>query len=348
MTHTLDFPGLGLSFELNRVAFSVFGQPVFWYGLIIGLAFAAAAFYYIKRVKEFGLDGDRMIDVLILTALGGVIGVRLYHVIFSWEMYRHNLLGIFNLREGGLAIYGGIAGGVLFAYLACKWRGVKFLPLLDLFASGMLLAQGIGRWGNFVNIEAFGSNTTAPWGMTSPVITSYLIHYQERLAALGMMVDPHMPVHPTFLYESLWNFAGFALIALYIKKRKFDGEIFLIYLGWYGLGRAVIEGMRTDSLMLGNWRISQVVAVLCVIASAAALAVIHSRIRKSNDPSYLRLYVHTVEGGATPGGAMVGSVYIPPRIHDWRRGLEKGRRSQIAQLKAGAKTYKTRSRARKR
>lgn len=250
MTHTLEFPGLGLSFELNRVAFSVFGVQIFWYGIIITLAFFVFALVAVRRAKEFGVEPDRVIDAMIFTALGGVIGTRLYFVAFSWENYRHNLLGIFNFRAGGLAIYGGIIAGGLCLILFCRVKKLKPLPMLDLFGSGMLIAQAIGRWGNFVNIEAFGTETNAPWRMLSPDITIY-------------------PVHPTFLYESLWNIIGFILISLYIKRRKFDGEITLMYIGWYGIGRAVIEGMRADSLMIGGLRVSQVVAVLCVIAAAA-------------------------------------------------------------------------------
>jgi len=250
VTHTLEFPGLGLSFELNRVAFSVFGVQIFWYGIIITLAFFVFALVAVRRAKEFGVEPDRVIDAMIFTALGGVIGTRLYFVAFSWENYRHNLLGIFNFRAGGLAIYGGIIAGGLCLILFCRVKKLKPLPMLDLFGSGMLIAQAIGRWGNFVNIEAFGTETNAPWRMLSPDITIY-------------------PVHPTFLYESLWNIIGFILISLYIKRRKFDGEITLMYIGWYGIGRAVIEGMRADSLMIGGLRVSQVVAVLCVIAAAA-------------------------------------------------------------------------------
>jgi len=146
MTTTLFFPGLGLSFELNRIAFTVFGQNIFWYGIIIALAFASASLCYVKRSKQFGLHPDRMFDALLVTAVGGVIGARLYYVAFRWDEYRHNLASIFNLRQGGLAIYGGVILGVLCAFLFCKLRGIKFLPLLDLFASGMLIAQAIGRW----------------------------------------------------------------------------------------------------------------------------------------------------------------------------------------------------------
>ena len=346
MTNTLFFPGVGLSFELSRVAFTVFGLNVYWYGIIIGLAFAAAGFCYVRRAKLFGLDPDRVLDVMIVTVIGGVIGARLYYVAFRWEIYAGNLFAMVNLREGGLAIYGGIIGGVLACLAVCKLRRVRALPTLDLFASGLLIAQAIGRWGNFVNIEAFGTNTTAPWGMRSDVITDYLISHQARLAELGMYVDPFIPVHPTFLYESVWDVIGFILIALYFKRRKFDGEILLIYLGWYGLGRAMIEGLRTDSLMMGGLRISQVVAILCVVASVVILCIVHAKIKA--DPNWRTLYLHTDEAKSILDGTFYKrqagealppqlDMPAPPRLHDWRRVKARTRwaasRTQMAEMR---------------
>ena len=342
MTTTLFFPGLGLSFELNRVAVTVFGLSIYWYGIIIGLAFLAATMCYVRRATLFGLDPDRMIDATLVVAMCGVIGARLYYVAFRWGDYAHNLTSIFNLRGGGLAIYGGVIFGILSAWVFCKLRGIKFLPMLDLLASGMLIAQAIGRWGNFVNIEAFGTNTTAPWGMRSPVITSYLTAHQQRLAEAGMIVDPYMPVHPTFLYEFLWNIIGFILISKYIKRRKFDGEIFLLYIGWYGLGRAVIEGLRTDSLMLGGFRISQVLAALCVVASLAALGIIYSRIKR--DPEYLKPHDNT----AQPADKPASSEPKPPRIYEWRRTAQMGKRPVVKIPRRDARAQMAALRMRKR
>ena len=295
LENVIEFPGLGLGFDLERVAFTIFGQPIFWYGIIVGIGFAVGAFVVTKRAKRFGLDPDRVIDALIAATLGGIIGARLYYVIFRWEMYSHNLMSVFSLREGGLAFYGGVIGGALGALLVCKWRKMKPLPLMDLFSSAILISLAIGRWGNFVNVEAFGSNTTAPWGMTGTAIVDYLTRNRGRLSSMGIEVLPCTPVHPTFLYESLWNILGFVLIALYLRRRRFDGEITLLFLGWYGLGRAFIEGMRIDSLMLGGLRVSQGVAVLCFVASVAMLVYIHRKIRLSGDPDYLALHVNTVE-----------------------------------------------------
>ena len=295
MENTLEFPGLGLTFDFDRTAFTVFGLPIFWYGIIVAVGFAVGAFVITKRAERFGILPDRAIDALIAATIGGIIGARLYYVIFRWEMYSHDLITIFNLRLGGLAFYGGVIGGALGILLVCRWRGLKRLPLIDLFASAVLISLAIGRWGNFVNVEAFGSNTTAPWGMTGTAVVNYLTVNQHRLAGLGIDVLPCTPVHPTFLYESLWNIVGFVLIALYIKRRRFDGEITLLFLGWYGLGRAFIEGMRIDSLMLGGLRVSQGVAALCFVVSAVLLFKIHTSIKKSGDPAYLALYVDTVQ-----------------------------------------------------
>ena len=290
----IAFPGLGLGFDIDRVAFTIFGLPIFWYGIIIGIAFAVGAFIVTRRAGLFGINSDHAMDAVFAAAILGIIGARVYFIIFSWEMYSGNLISIFHLRHGGLAFYGGVIGGIIGILLVCKWRKIKRLPLIDLFSSVVLLSLAIGRWGNFVNVEAFGSNTTAPWGMTGTAVVDYLTRNQARLASLGIDVLPCTPVHPTFLYESLWNILGFVLIALYIKRRRFDGEITLIFLGWYGLGRAFIEGMRIDSLMLGGLRVSQGVAVLCFVASVVLMIRIHSKIKKSGDPQYLALHVDTV------------------------------------------------------
>lgn len=302
MSEILSFPALGLEFELNRVAFSVGGRPVYWYGIIIALAFLAAASYVLTRTRAFGLDNDRVMDVILGAVVLGIIGARLYYVAFEWDTYAKNPISIINIREGGIAIYGGIIGGAIAMAVMCKWRAVKLLPMLDLAAGGLFIGQAIGRWGNFVNMEAFGSNTTVVWGMTSPSISWYLSRNMSRLSQIGVTVDPGMPVHPTFLYESLWCFLGFLAIAWFTNRRRFDGELILIYLGWYGLGRFFIEGLRTDSLMLGTMRISQIVALLCVLASVLWLSLTLSKIRRSNDPEFMKLHVETDEGKAVLAG----------------------------------------------
>lgn len=293
----VSFPGMGLKFDVNRVAFQVGSLPIYWYGIIIAVGFILAILYATKRSKEFGVDPDRLIDVILGGAVGGIIGARLYYVAFKWDYYGQNLDQIFNTRSGGMAIYGGIIGALLFGFLMCRLRKVRFLPTVDLASSGFLIGQAVGRWGNFVNIEAFGSNTSLPWGMSAQPITDYLTQHEAELEALGMNIDPNMPVHPTFLYESLWCLLGFALIALYTKRRRFDGEVTLFYLAWYGAGRVVIEGLRTDSLIIPgtSLRASQILAGVLVVAAAAAWILIRTRIKQSGDPEYLRLFATTEE-----------------------------------------------------
>ena len=293
--NTVSFPGLGLDFEVNRVAFSIGDLPVYWYGILIALGFILAILYVSRRAREFGVDADRMLDVILGGAIGGIVGARAYYVILQWDYYGQNLSQIFNTRSGGMAIYGGLIGGVLIGLLMCKIRRVKFMPALDLVVGGFLIGQGIGRWGNFVNIEAFGANTSLPWGMSSSVITDYLTQHEAELEAIGMDIDPNMPVHPTFLYESLWCLLGFAFIAWYTRRRKFDGELTLLYMMWYGAGRAVIEGLRTDSLMIPGTllRASQVLAAAMVVVAAIIWIVKTSKVKKAGGR---QLFVDSEQG----------------------------------------------------
>lgn len=293
--NTVSFPGLGLNFEVNRVAFSIGSLPVYWYGILIAIGFILAILYVSRRAKEFGVDADRMLDVILGGAIGGIVGARAYFVILQWDYYGQNLSQIFNTRSGGMAIYGGLIGGVLVGLLMCKIRKVRCLPALDLVVGGFLIGQGIGRWGNFVNIEAFGCNTSLPWGMSSSVITNYLTQHEAELEAIGMDIDPNMPVHPTFLYESIWCLLGFAFIAWYTKRRKFDGELTLLYMMWYGAGRAVVEGLRTDSLMIPgtSLRASQVLAAAMTVVAAIIWIVKTSKVKKAGGR---QLFVDSEEG----------------------------------------------------
>lgn len=293
--NTVSFPGLGLDFEVNRVAFSIGDLPVYWYGILIALGFILAILYVSRRAREFGVDADRMLDVILGGAIGGIVGARAYYVILQWDYYGQNLSQIFNTRSGGMAIYGGLIGGVLIGLLMCKIRRVKFMPALDLVVGGFLIGQGIGRWGNFVNIEAFGANTSLPWGMSSSVITDYLTQHEAELEAIGMDIDPNMPVHPTFLYESLWCLLSFAFIAWYTRRRKFDGELTLLYMMWYGAGRAVIEGLRTDSLMIPgtSLRASQVLAAAMAVVAAIIWIVKTSKVKKAGGR---QLFVDSEQG----------------------------------------------------
>lgn len=266
--NTLSFPKLGWEFVVKSEAFSIFGFSIKWYGLMIGLGLLLALIYCFRRMKSFGVDSDRAFDTVFGGLIGAFVGARAYFVLMSWDDYKDNLSSIFNFREGGLAIYGGLIGAVLVGGIVAKVRKCKFMPLLDLAGMGFLIGQCLGRWGNFFNHECFGGNTTLPWGMTSPKIAAQInAEAASILANTGVTVNPSLPVHPCFFYESLWCALGFLVLHLYSKHRKFDGELFFMYLGWYGLGRMVIEGMRTDSLMVGNFRASQLFAGICVVVS---------------------------------------------------------------------------------
>lgn len=302
MKQQLSFPKLGIDLEIPRIAFSIGPIDIYWYGIIIAVGFALALIYAMRRVKKFGLDGDRVIDVVLGAVVGGIAGARLYYVLFTWDEYKNDLLSIFDTRKGGMAIYGGIIGAFLVGALMCKLRKVKFLPLCDLAAGGFFIGQAIGRWGNFVNVEAFGGNTSLPWGMTSETISRYLLSHESELTKIGMTIDVNAPVHPTFLYESLWCVIGFFILQAILKRRRFDGEGLLFYILWYGAGRFVIEGLRTDSLMIGALRVSQMFALLCCVASAVIWILVRSKIRRVGDPEYMKLYVDTEEGKAVVAG----------------------------------------------
>uniref|UniRef100_S0DDY7 Putative prolipoprotein diacylglyceryl transferase n=1 Tax=termite gut metagenome TaxID=433724 RepID=S0DDY7_9ZZZZ len=306
MAETISFPGLGLDLDINRVAFTLpeflGSRPIYWYGIFIAIGLLCGILYFFKRTKTFGIDADRAMDVILVAVLFSVVGARLYYVIFSWSTYREDPIRILFIWEGGLAVYGAIIAAFLAGYVMCRIRQVKYLPALDLASGSLLIGQAIGRWGNFFNVEAFGANTSMPWGMTSPSIVAYLTRHQEALAAIGMQVNPNQPVHPTFLYESLWCLAGFIFIVWFAKHRRFDGQLTLFYLGWYGLGRFFIEGMRTDSLLIGSIRVSQILALLCFLVSAFTMIYILSKIKREGDDDYLRLYVDTKEGQAVIAG----------------------------------------------
>ncbi len=311
MVSTVSFPGLGLEFELNRVAFSIGGFAVYWYGLLIGIGFLLAGAYAQANTRRVGVDGDRLIDVILAGLVLGIIGARLYYVAFSWDMFKDNLMSIFNIRMGGIAIYGGIIGGILGGMAAARIRQVKICPALDLAAGAFLIGQSIGRWGNFVNVEAFGSNTTSIFGMTGPKIVGYLTQVKASGADWAQGIDPHMPVHPTFLYESVWCFLGFLIVALFLmRRRRFDGQAFLFYCMWYGTGRLFIEGLRTDSLMWGPVRVSQVFSGLCVLVAGTLMVAILQKKKRLGD-AFLPLYITTPEGQAVAAGTFYQKVAKP-------------------------------------
>ena len=271
----LRFPGLGWEIPISRVAVSIGSLEIYWYGVIIAVGFGLGLWVYLSHNRSCGIHPDEGLDIILWSMLGAIVGARAYYVAFQWDHYKDNLKEIFNLRGGGLAIYGGIIGALIVAFIVCRSKKLPMLPVADAAFPGVMLGQAIGRWGNFFNMEAFGTNTTLPWGMTSDTISNYLSRHQAALLAQGVVVDPAMPVHPTFLYESLWNLIGVAVLLLWLfPRRSYDGQITLGYTAWYGLGRFFVEGLRTDSLMWGSVRVSQVLGgVLFIVAAGLMLAI---------------------------------------------------------------------------
>lgn len=287
--YQLVFPKLGIDWTIKSVAFTIGNIDITWYGILIATGFLLAMLYSFARMREFGLDVDRAIDAVIGGGIGGIIGARAYYVIFHWDEFNGDIKHILNIRTGGLAIYGGIIGALLVGSIICKIRKVRLLPMFDVVALGLLIGQCIGRWGNFANHEAFGCNTNGLFGMSSGKIQDYL-----RSAYPDGSIDPLTPVHPCFFYESMWCLAGLILLHIISKKcRKFDGQIFLMYIVWYGAGRFFIEGLRTDSLYLGTIRVSQMVAAISVVAGIILLIVCFSRVKRMGS-DYV-LYCNTEE-----------------------------------------------------
>jgi phosphatidylglycerol:prolipoprotein diacylglycerol transferase len=292
---TIEFPnvgGDGIYFELDRVAFSFFGMlDVYWYGIIITSAVVLGILYGIKSAAKVGLTGDTVFEIAFWGVLLGVIGARLYYVIFS-SGNMSLVDAATGFRGGGLAIYGGIIGAVVGGYLAARMKGVKFAALADLIGLGFLIGHCVGRWGNFFNQEAFGAPTAdgLPWGMTG---TGIRMDDAVRAAQFELGNTGLALVHPCFLYESLWCLVGFVALHFYMKKlRSFDGEIFLLYILWYGAGRAWIEGLRTDSLMLGDLKVSQ---LLAIVSALFALGVFIYAKKTLTEESGYEMYKDTEE-----------------------------------------------------
>ncbi len=265
MKPIISFPMLG-DLSINPPnSFEVFGFSIYWYGVIIAAGFLLAVLYCMHRCGEFGLNSDNVLDTLIVGTPLAIIGARLYYVVFYFDLYRDNLWEIFAIRDGGLAIYGGIIGAIIGLLIVSHWRRFSAFAMLDLGCFGMLIGQFVGRWGNFINREAYGAETEifCRMGLTDPV-TGNTIY-----------------VHPTFLYESLWNFLGFVLLHIFSKKfeRRFDGQFFLMYVAWYGFGRMLIEGLRTDSLYIPGTaiRVSQLLGALSCAAAVIAFVIMWKR-----------------------------------------------------------------------
>lgn len=229
--------------KLDPIAFEVFGIAVRWYGILISIGMILGTILAIRESKKLGWDENLIIDFIIIMIPTAIVGARLYYVIFNWSYYSGDIMKMINIREGGLAIHGGVIGGVIAGIIYTKVKKIDFFELADIIAPSLILGQAIGRWGNFINQEAHGGPTNLPWGIT---------------------VDG-VKVHPTFLYESLWNLLVFAFLIKYRKKKKNNGEVFFLYLILYSVGRFFVEGLRTDSLMLGQFRVAQLLSFSLIL-----------------------------------------------------------------------------------
>ena len=272
---TMSFPGLGIGeFTVNPVAFTLFNKiEVRWYGIIITLGIITAFAYSAYRAKQEKIIFDDLLDMAIFTVIFGIFGARLYYVLTSLDEF-DSFYDAIAIWRGGLAIYGGIIAGALTIFIICKIKKISFLKIADAVAPGVMIAQAIGRWGNFFNGEAHGyvvPDDSPLYFMRMGLSTHNIKEYAGRMAE----------VHPTFFYESLWNVIGFVLINLIYKKKKFDGQIVLMYLAWYGFGRMFIEGLRTDSLYVGVFRISQVIGFACFVLATTAIIILLVRARRA-------------------------------------------------------------------
>ena len=292
MYHIVFKAAENVSFEFSPVAFTIFGKEIYWYGIIIVVGMILSAVYAFWRAKKLGIKIDDMYDYAIFIIVFGVIGARAYYVLTTLQTHQYkSFLDVIAVWNGGLAIYGGIIAGIITVIVVSKIKKIKILRVLDAIAPAVMIGQALGRWGNYFNQEAFGCNTTLPWGMKSWVVSGstrlegtveYLTSNKASIEAQGMTVDPQGFVHPTFLYECLWNVIGFILINIFFKKRKFDGQMFLMYITWYGIGRAFIEMLRTDSLYIPGTpiRISMLVGFLCFAGGIAAMIVLGVKAKK--------------------------------------------------------------------
>lgn len=283
----ISFPKLGITVNISPTAFKIGSVEIKWYALCIMLGFVLAIVYALVQGKKQGFKSDTFVDLAIIAMVFGLIGARLYYVLFRLDQYIKDPISILYIWNGGLAIYGGVILAVLASFVYCRVKKQPFLKLADIAAPAILIGQALGRWGNFFNQEAFGVNTDLPWGMTGNIVAenirSEAADVKERF---GIILDSSKPVHPTFLYESLWCALGVLVLwLLYKKARKFDGEIALMYCAWYGFERMIVEGLRTDSLILfANIRISQVIAAATFIAAVVLIIIFRVKKRAGRSP----------------------------------------------------------------
>ena len=275
---TISFPFLGLEIDPPRVL-ELGPLTIHYYGAIIAFGLMLAVLYCCRRSKEFGLKEDDILDGVLWVTPFAIVCARIYYCVFSWEEYAADPISVLYIWNGGIAIYGGVIGAIIGMAVITRVKKIKLTPVLDLILLGFLIGQAIGRWGNFMNREAFGAATD-----------SYF-----RMGLFNTKTGSWEYYHPTFLYESVWNLCGFVLLHFLSGKRTFDGQIALGYAAWYGLGRCIIEGLRVDSLWWGPFRVSQVLAGITCVAAVSALVFLSFR---SHDPQ--KLWVNQVTASAEP------------------------------------------------
>lgn len=280
----ISFPNMGIYLENVPKSFTIFGFEIALYGVIIGTGVLAGILIAAWQAKRTGQDPDLYWDFAIYAVIFSIIGARLYYVIFEWDMYKDNLLSIFNIRQGGLAIYGGVIAAFTTLFIYAKVKKQNAFLMADTGVIGLILGQVIGRWGNFTNREVFGEYTNNIFAMRLPIQAVRAADISESIAAHITDGVNYIQVHPTFLYESLWNLCLLVFALLYWKHKKFEGEIALLYLGGYGLGRAWIEGIRTDQLFIPGTQlpVSQVLAVILFVGAVICDIVVRFRMSGKN------------------------------------------------------------------
>lgn len=281
MDMEINFPNLGIHLDHVGKYISIFGFDIAYYGIIIAIGMVLGVAVACKEAKRTNQNPENYMDLLMWAILLGVIGARVYYVVFAWDYYKDNLLNIFNIRQGGLAIYGGIITGVIVVFIFTKKKKMPIWLALDTCCMGLLTGQILGRWGNFFNREAFGQYTDNLLAMQLPVsairsneITTQMMEHAQEIAGVQ-----YVQVHPTFLYESMWNLCVLLIVFLFRKKKKFDGQLFLMYVVGYGLGRFWIESLRTDQLLIPGigLPISQVLAACFVVGAIVLMLILHKK-----------------------------------------------------------------------
>lgn len=286
MYEEIRFPHLGIVLEHVGKSIDVFGFSIAYYGIIIAAGMLAAMLICTSLAKKAGLDEDSFFNTVILGIVLSVLGARIYYVFFSWDQYKDNLLDIFNIREGGLAIYGGVITAVLVMWIYSRRKKISLGLLGDIGSIGIILGQIVGRWGNFFNREVFGTYTDSLFAMQLPVKAVRASDLTQEILDHTALINgvEFIQVHPTFLYESIWNLGVLLVMALVYRKKRFNGQVFLIYLGGYGLGRFWIEGIRTDQLLIPGttWPVSQVLAAAMVAAAGISYWIMNRKYREKS------------------------------------------------------------------